>query len=83
MIPKPNTDNRPQKLQTGITTRSSRQILEKIIYERLRKFLETNSIITDKQHGFRTSRETDTALTTIHETIAHHKARKSQCYCET
>lgn len=37
-------------------------------------------MLPDTQHGFRVSRGTGTALTTIHETIAHHTTLKDQCY---
>ena len=81
MLPKPNTDNKDPKNYRPISLLEvPGKILEKIINSRLREYLETNNIITDKQHGFRKSRGTDTALTTIHESIAHHTARKSQCY---
>lgn len=81
MLPKPNTDNRDPKNYRPISLLEvPGKILEKIINKRLREFLEHNNIINDKQHGFRAARGTDTALTIIHETIAHHISRKSQCY---
>lgn len=39
-----------------------------------------NNILKDTQHGFRKKRGTNTALTTIYETIVHHTAKKKQCY---
>lgn len=35
-----------------------------------------NSKLPSTQHGFRSQRETDTAITVIHETIAYHISRK-------
>lgn len=54
--------------------------LEKIINNRLKEHPVTNNIIPDTQHGFRSNRGTDTAITTIHETVAHHTVRRDQCY---
>lgn len=81
LIPKPNSDHsnpinyRPISLLdvTGKT-------LEKIINKKLRDFLETHNLIPNTLHGFRNHRGTDTAITTKHETIAHHIALKNQCY---
>ena len=81
MIHKANTDcTDPKNYRPISLLEVPGKILEKIINKRLREFLETHTIITDKQHGFRAARGTDTALTTIHETIAHHVAQRSQCY---
>ena len=81
LIPKANSDSKDPKNYRPISLLEvPGKILEKIVNKRLRDFLERNNIITDKQHGFRTSRGTDTALTVIHESIAHHIARKSQVY---
>lgn len=80
MIPKSNSDNTDPKNYRPISLLEvPGKILEKIINRRLREFLESNNILTEKQHGFRTSTGTDTALTVIHESIAHHISRKSQC----
>lgn len=57
-----------------------RKILEKLISNRLRKYLEDNKTLPDTQHSFRRKRGTDTAITTIYEAIAHHTASKDQCY---
>lgn len=81
MLPKPNTDTRdPKNFRPISLLEVPGKILKKIINKRLRDFLENNNIINGKQHGFRAARGTDTALTTMHETIAHHISRKSQCY---
>lgn len=42
--------------------------------------MEDNNTLLDEQHGFKTKRGTDTAITTIYETISHHTANKDQCY---
>ena len=81
MIPKADTDSKDPKNYRPISLLEvPGKILEKIVNKRLREFLETNNIISDKQHGFRKARGTDTALTNIHEAIANQIARKSQCY---
>ncbi len=81
MIPKANTDcTDPRNFRPISLLEVPGKILEKIINRRVREHLETHNILTEKQHGFRSRKGTDTALTTIHETIAHHIARKSQVY---
>lgn len=42
--------------------------------------MEINDLLPDTQPGFRINRGTDTVLTTIYETTAHHTARRDQCY---
>lgn len=56
------------------------KLLEKIVNKRLRNFLETKGKLPHSQHGFRRSRGTDTALTTLHEAVAHSIANKDQLY---
>ena len=46
------------------------KILEKIVNRWLIRIIETKGLHNDRQHGFRPSRGTDTALTILHETIA-------------
>lgn len=72
--------NQPIHLPTHIATGSNRPITRKIVNRRLRTFLERNEKLPPTQHGFRTSRGTDTALTIIHETVAHHAAVMEQLY---
>lgn len=48
------------------------KILENIVNKRLINPLESENKPPCTQHGFRHNRGTDTALTVIHETIAHH-----------
>jgi len=38
------------------------KMLEKLVYNRIIAFIESNRIITDAQHGFRSKRSTETAL---------------------
>ena len=81
LLPKPNTDQaNPINYRPISLLEVPGKILEKIINKRLRFVIERNNILPDTQHGFRSNRGTDTALTTIHETIAHHTAQKKQCY---
>lgn len=47
---------------------------------RSKTHLDTNNILKDTQHGFRNHRGTNTAITTVHENIAHLIARRQQCY---
>ena len=54
------------------------KILDKILNKRLSKFLEQNSIHNIRQHGFRKTRGTHTALATLNETLASAKAHR-QC----
>ena len=56
------------------------KLLEKIVNHRLKRHLDTNNILPDSQHGFRNNRGTDTAITTIHESIAQQVSKKHQCY---
>lgn len=81
MIPKPNTDHsNPINYRPISLLEVTGKVLEKIINKRLREYLETNNILSNTQHGFRNNRGTDTALTTMHETIAHHTANRNQVY---
>lgn len=81
MIPKDNTKHTdPMNYRPISLLEVTGKLLEKIINKRLRCYLEHNNKLPPTQHGFRTSRGTDTALTTIHETIAHHVARRKQLY---
>ena len=81
LIPKQKTDQTaPSNYRPISLLEVTGKTLEKIINRRLRKFLEANNKLPSTQHGFRSKRGTDTALTTIHETIAHYTAKRSQCY---
>lgn len=81
MIHKPNTNHTdPINYRPISLLEVTGKVFEKIVNKRLRTFLELYNKLPSTQHGFRTSRGTDTALTTIHETIAHHIARRDQVY---
>lgn len=81
LIPKPNAaHNNPINCRPISLLEVTGKILEKIINHRLKLHLETHNYISDTQHGFRWKRGIDTALATIYETIAHHCARRDQCY---
>jgi len=38
------------------------KLLEKLVYNRLMAFIEGNGILTEEQHGFRTTKSTETIL---------------------
>lgn len=81
LLPKANTDQtNPINYRPISLLEVTGKILEKIINKRLRNYLEQNNHLPSFQHGFRRNRGTDTALTVIHETIAHHTARRDQVY---
>ncbi len=56
------------------------KLYERIILARLNTFLSENNIIKDRQHGFRSHKETHTAIATTYETIANALASKEQVY---
>lgn len=51
------------------------KIFERLLNNRLVQFLNQHKIISDKQHGFRSGRGTDTALAIITEVVAKAKAK--------
>ena len=56
------------------------KIIERIINNRLRTYLEDNNKLYKHQHGFRQGRSTETALMAIYETIAiNQNQRINQC----
>ena len=80
-IPKANTNpTNPANYRPISLLEVTGKILEKIMNNRLRNFLEHNNKLPCTQHGFRSNRGTDTALTVINDTIAHHIERKHQTY---
>lgn len=81
LIPKPKSDTtNPNNYRPISLLAIPGKILEKIINQQLREFLDQNNILNDRQHGFRAKRGTGTALIVILETLAHHIARRAQCY---
>ena len=50
-----------------------------MINNRLHKFTETNSVFNKDQYGFRVGRDTDIAISRIHETIAVNQKNKNRC----
>ncbi len=56
------------------------KIFERAIQSRLNHFLTVNSILKERQHGFRTYKGTHTAITTTYETIPNVLAEKKQVY---
>ena len=55
------------------------KILERIINDRLVKYLEENGIMNNNQYGFRRGRGTQLALATLYETIALSQKEKHGC----
>jgi len=55
------------------------KIFEKILTNRLTKYLETNNKLNKNQYGFRKGRGTTTALATFHEIIAISQQKGEQC----
>jgi len=41
------------------------KLLEKLVYNRLKAFIEGNGVLSEAQHGFRTMKSTETALQTF------------------
>lgn len=81
LLPKTGTDNKnPINYRPISPFVVPGKILEKNINKRLRKHPENNTKLPNTQYGFREKRGTDTALTVIHETIAHHVAKRDQIY---
>ncbi len=56
------------------------KILEKIILSRLNSYLTEHNIINNRQHGFRSKRGTQTAITTAYDYASQALANKNQCY---
>lgn len=60
------------------------KLYERLILARLNTFLSEHKIIKERQHGFRPSKGTHTAITTTYETIANalakNKTKKKQIY---
>ena len=80
-IPKSNTDpTNPINYRPISLLEVTGKILEKIINKRLRNTKEECHNLPHNQHGYRVGRGTDTAITTIYETIAHYTSQKDQCY---
>ena len=63
LIPKQNkTSTDPKNYRPISLLEVPGKLFEKIINKRLRTFLETNKILPESQHGFRTARSTETAI---------------------
>ena len=55
------------------------KILERIICDRITRYLENNNLLNKDQHGFRKGRGTQTALASLYERIAITQKKKYQC----
>ena len=77
---KPNKDNRyPLNYRPITLLEVPGKILEKIINNRLMKFLETNNKLHHNQYGFRKRRGTEAAIFRIYESIAIAEKHQHQC----
>ena len=54
--------------------------MKKIVLSRLDGYLSDHNIINNRQHGFRSKRGTQTAITTAYEYASQGLANKKQCY---
>ncbi len=80
-IPKSNSDTtNPMNFLPISLLETTDKILENFLNNRVMDLLEEKQCYPNSQQGFKRKRGTDTALTLIHETIAHHLAEKRQCY---
>ncbi len=80
-IPKSNSDTTNSMNFRSISLlETTGKIIEVFLNNRVGDLLEEKQFYPNSQHGFRRKRGTDTALTIIYETIAHHLAEKRQCY---
>lgn len=81
LIPKHETDKRYPLNYRPISLLEIRgKICEKNINARLKRHIENRNILPSTQHGFRTKRGTQRAITLTHETIAQLTSRRKQCY---
>lgn len=78
-IPKQGKDNKRIENYRPITLLEiTGKILEKIINNKLLKYLEDNHLINDRQYGFRKNRSTSSAIALITEAIAQKTANREQ-----
>lgn len=70
MLPKENNTHDPKKFRPITLLEVFGKVLEKIVKDRLYKYLEDNNILPDNQYGFRRNRGTQTAIISIYEKIA-------------
>ena len=80
LIPKPGKDPRQPVNYRPITLLEiPGKILERIVNNRLQRFLEENEILNKNQYGFRAGRGTDMAIIKIYEKIAMNQKGKNLC----
>ena len=79
--PKPGKDPKNPANRRPITLLEvPGKIVEKILNNRLKTYIESNNKLYKQQHGFRPGRSTETALMTIYETIAINQSNRiNQC----
>ena len=68
-IPKVENPKNPEDFRPINNLPVMEKLLEKIILEQLKDFLETNNVITCAQHGFRAAHSTETALIALIDNI--------------
>lgn len=69
-IQKPNKERQPQNFRPISLLEYPAKILEQLAIKPLLFTLEDHNVLLGEQHGFRTSRGTDTALALMYETIS-------------
>ena len=80
LVPKPNKDpTKPENYRPISLLEVPGKIMEKIINERLVRYLERNNKLNDNQFGFRKHRGTQVALATLYELIAMNQAKMGRC----
>ena len=80
LVPKPNKDStKPENYRPISLLEVPGKIMEKIINERLVKYLERNNKFSSNQFGFRKHRGTQVAIATLYEIIAMNQAKKGRC----
>ena len=80
LINKPGKDpHKPENYRPITLLEVTGKIYEKILNDRLKKFLEDGNHLHQHQYGFRKNRGTEIALATIYETIALSQKEKYHC----
>ena len=77
---KPNKDlTRPINYRPISLLEVTGKILERILCDRISRYLESNDILNENQFGFRKGRGTQIALASLYEKISLTQKRKCQC----
>ena len=79
-IPKQNKDNTQAMNYRPISLLEvTGKIFERILCDRLNKFLESNNLMNENQYGFRAGRGTQLAIASLYEKIAISQKKRYQC----